>query len=970
MFFSASAAALVLMLGGGAFAQTADEAAKKAEEAKKAEQAKKAVTETVVVTGSRIRRNEFSSAAPVQVITSEEARLEGTIDTADVILGSTTAAGAQQINSTWNGFVVEGGSGVNTVSLRGLGATRTLVLINGKRMPPSGTRGQVASVDLNTIPFSMVSRTEFLKDGGSTLYGSEAVGGVINLITKTNQKGGLVGLYASGTQDGGGEVTDIEASYGWNFDRGNFNIGGEYYDRKDLTAGDRDWAQCQEEYVFNPTTGARADLIDPATGNYKCFNQLQGLVRVYSGPNVGEWVPDASSTGPIAGWRKIGTSTGGSASTPTAQILQRPFFSEKNKSQTLYNPVKRTSFYSSGRYQLPFGEDVELKGDLLWNRRESQFTSWRQIFAFSVTTAYLTNPAASYNPFGGYAGPIALFPFHSDQSVDTHRASLSLTGGFGNVANFASDWQWEIYAQTGGSNGDYGQDVLKLAQYQAAIQGCPTGAPAGCVPFNWLDANSVKTGDWNPAQTGYFLTHDIGNTKYTQDAIEASFNGTFAKLSAGDAKFAAGYHWRKESIDDQPGPETQAGNLAGSTGAGRTKGDDQVGEAFLEVDVPLLAKLPMIEKLTVNYSTRYSDYDSYGKSDVHKFNINWQITPQFRLNYSKGTNYRAPALYELYLANQSGFLSQGSVDPCIEWGDSSEQFVRDACSAIGLAPDYLGPYSSATVITQGSKGTLKSESANNMDFGLTWTPSNGLKVRVDYWEVALHDSISRLDAYYIPYLCYRGRTELCSKFTRITDPTSPEFGKITNVTTGYVNIQEQKGRGIDLEAEYRKEFSFGKLGVNLSTSWNLESSEEFLGDTTTYAGAIYFPSFVGDASIRFDRGDWTFFWDMDAVGHASNYSVINEYYSGRQDTLTSIYSKVPVKIKAHTEFSMIHGVSARYEADDWSAQFGIRNLFNEAPPAVSLNQIVGWYSRLGNSIVGGPYDAFGRTFYLNLRKEF
>ena len=162
--FGASAVALLLMLGSSAYAQETNKDEKKTE---KKEEAVKKEENVVVVTGSRIRRNEFNSTSPIQVVTNEESVLKGDASTSDVVYGSTTAAGSQQINSTWNGYVVDGGDGVNTVGLRGLGAIRTLVLVDGKRMPPSGTRGSVASVDLNTIPFSMQNRVEFLKDGAS-----------------------------------------------------------------------------------------------------------------------------------------------------------------------------------------------------------------------------------------------------------------------------------------------------------------------------------------------------------------------------------------------------------------------------------------------------------------------------------------------------------------------------------------------------------------------------------------------------------------------------------------------------------------------------------------------------------------------------------------------------------------------------------------------------------------------------------
>lgn len=161
--------------------------------------------EVVTVTGSRIKRSAFTSPSPVQVITSEQKSLEGIMDTADILQGSTIAAGTQQINNQLTGFVAEGGPGVNTVSLRGLGATRTLILLNGRRLSPAGTRGQVGAVDLNTLPESMIERIEILKDGGSSVYGSDAVAGVVNVITLSDVDGGQIQTGVNLPFDSGGE---------------------------------------------------------------------------------------------------------------------------------------------------------------------------------------------------------------------------------------------------------------------------------------------------------------------------------------------------------------------------------------------------------------------------------------------------------------------------------------------------------------------------------------------------------------------------------------------------------------------------------------------------------------------------------------------------------------------------------------------------------------------------------------------
>ena len=178
----------------------------------------------VVVTGSRIHRNEYNSAAPIQVLSGDTASLEGLANTAEILSTSSLVAGSFQVNNQLTGFLVTGGPGASTIQLRGLGAQRTLVLVDGYRMGPAGVGGTVGPFDLNVIPSSIVDRIEILKDGASSIYGSDAVAGVINVITKKNLDGGVINAFSDISQYGGGNRYDVNGGWGKVFDKGYWNL--------------------------------------------------------------------------------------------------------------------------------------------------------------------------------------------------------------------------------------------------------------------------------------------------------------------------------------------------------------------------------------------------------------------------------------------------------------------------------------------------------------------------------------------------------------------------------------------------------------------------------------------------------------------------------------------------------------------------------------------------------------------------
>ena len=230
----------------------------------------------VITTGSRIRKDVFSSSTPLSVIDAGEASLQGIANVGELLQSNTAAAGSPQVTSAiTTEFVTNGGIGSNTISLRGLGANLTLTLLNGRRAGPAGVRGGVSAFDLNVLPLAAIERVEILKDGASSIYGSDAVAGVVNIITKKDD-GGTVEGYIGIPQESGGEETRFSASWGTSNERGRFRITADYHLNKELKYGDRDYLSCGEQYIFDPDTGQQVPTVFPGAINSISSNAIGG----------------------------------------------------------------------------------------------------------------------------------------------------------------------------------------------------------------------------------------------------------------------------------------------------------------------------------------------------------------------------------------------------------------------------------------------------------------------------------------------------------------------------------------------------------------------------------------------------------------------------------------------------------------------------------------------------------------------
>jgi outer membrane receptor protein involved in Fe transport len=923
--------------------------------------------EEIVTTGSRIKRTEFSSPAPVQILNMEVATLGGLVDVTDILQESTVAANAPQWNNQWTGYVVTGGSGTNSVDLRGLGDGKTLVLLNGRRLNPAGTRGTVSQVDLNTIPTSIIQRVEILKDGASSVYGSDAVAGVVNIITKKNADGISGSASTNVPFDGGGEVSTADLTIGISNDSSSFMFGIDYLERKQLSHGDRDWSQCKVEMYRDPDTGEDLSMVDPTTGELKCWDSpANDYVVTFSGYGRNIWDPVGGSTdsGDINNWR-------------VGSLAERKFDHPLQDEADSISPVKRLSLFSFGNWELDaLGSNTEAYYEFMYNNRRSKQNSGPRQLGLRINDSPFSPFWSGGEPGVGFSFDIPLLlPYMQtgEQEVNWMRTVAGMTG------DLSDNWSWDFAVGYGRSNGSYSSPqmlvdriynsltLLEVApgQYDCAINydydASDNFDRGECVPFNPYEI--IASGQNSPGLfpqdlLTYITSVETGQTYYDQRSAQAYITGQLFEMPAGSVGAVFGAEYRRESIKDTPSSGAINGNLWGFTSSGITQGTDYVREVFTEIEIPLLAGMPGFEELVFSAAARWSDYDTAGDDTTYKVGLNWQIIDAVRLRSSFGTSFRAPSLYENFLGGQTAFTSAS--DPCEDFGTehSPGEPIYENCLADTGDVNFPGYSSTPRIITFGNAGRLKPETSESLSVGLVFQfESIDLSIAIDYYDFEIKDEIDRYGASSILNQCYRLPTDqfrqpgtLCDFIT----PRDPVTGSIAEINDSYFNINEKNQDGIDLTVRYGFEVAGIDFTADLRSSTVLNYTQDlFGGNVDDFNGTIGYAESNAQFDLRADLQDWTMYYGLRWIEGQSDY----DWYG--YDPATSIYV-------LSTDDVYYHDLSARYNGDGWSAMVGVSNVADELPPMVS-DWDTAW---AGNAAYNTGYDMLGRSYFVNISKGF
>lgn len=904
----------------------------------------------VEVVGSRIKRVEAETSQPIFQVTQEEIQATGLTSIGDVIQ-NLTANGAA-LGTTFN----NGGDGSSRVSLRNLGTSRTLVLVNGRRWIGTGTGG---NVDLNSIPSAAVESIQILKDGASAIYGSDAIAGVVDIRLKSNYSGAEMSAQWGEYDDGDGRRQKYDFVIGMDGDRGNVMIGAGFVKEDPVWAGDRAISAV-------PTFGL------PATDtSYAGASGIRPAPRLFI-PGVGQLslIPGRPGSSPDD-YRPFNRATDGYN------------FAPENYLQT---PQERVSFFMDGRYQVLDG--VEFYTQATFNERKSEqllaaFPLSGGVFNSGAAWRNIVIPAGHvYNPFGvditGFGRRMTDIGGRSfNQDVDNY----NFVGGFqGDFMLGDRFFGWDVGYQYGKSeriDQTYGlQTSINVARALGPSFiddsgtprcGTPTAVITGCVPLNIFG----PVGTITPEMGRYinYVEQSVRGNDLTN--YWANISGDlFELVEARPVAFAAGYEYRRESAYDSPDSFTNAG-LGSGNARTPTEGGYSIDEFYAEINAPLLADVPGAYLLEARAAARYSDYSTFGDTLNASFGLKWQPIEDLAIRGNWAEGFRAPNVANLFQGRADSFPQV--LDPCSEPRFSAQPAdVQQRCIAAGVTPGYTQANPQIR-ISVGGNPFLTPETAETTTLGVVWSPGflDGFDVTLDWYNIEIENGIAGRGAQFIINACYVNpdpavRAQYCPLITRAPG------GVVLDLLQAPVNFAGFEVEGWDLTMRYNLDTDFGRFGFTWDTTYTTKWDVLVDGNTTANLGVDN-----GDDAYNRLRSNLNVNWRLGDFGvnwGARYYHHVKEdcsFFAGIEDGLgvpnpcTNPLDETPTfpggyNVQGSTTY---HDVRFTWNTP-WDGQIGlgINNVFEKDPPVS--------YTAFANSFNAAQHEVPGRFWYVQYNQRF
>jgi iron complex outermembrane receptor protein len=945
------------------------------------------ILQRVEVTGSRIRQVDLETAQPVQVMTQEQIQKTGLITVGDIVNSmSVTGTPAFSKGSTLGASREQGGQFIN---MRNLGAQRLLVLVNGRRW----TTTVLGFTDMSTVPASMIERIEVLKDGASSIYGSDAIAGVVNIILKKTMEGGTASAYVGQNEKGDGRNTDFALSYGTGSDKAKLMFGLSHSDQGAVYAKDRvstatSYGPGHLNAGFGASPWGRIQPVNPLNGGGLSLNEARnngGFNRMINHTGTYDGVGTSSSSRDFANYHDYVN-----ADEDTFNSSQQMMFT---------SPSRLSSIFTKGALELPMG--LQLSSTAMYAERRST----RQVAGYPLTsTSQSKYPAyidkdSFYNPLGNqvrgagqgvdlyFARRTTEVPRVSENNNRTMHIDVALGGDF---ALAGKPWSWSTaynYNSVEGtvlSSGNLNLLNVKRAlgpsfmNASGVVQCGTAAAPVSlleCQPWDVVGGPSAS----NAAVLNYVMS--TGQASYSSKVASATadLSGEVFKLPAGAVGVAGGLEHRKVSGSDLPGQFEQSGystDLAGNS----TRGKYTVKEAYLEVNVPVLKDLPFAQLLNIDLASRYSDYSNFGSTTNSKASFMWKPIRDLLARGTYAEGFRAPALGDSFGGGSQGFDSY--LDPCDSaFGDAAgNAAIRARCATAGVPANFRQKQQSgANVPANGAQtpypfiqgigsGTLTPETAVTKTLGLVYSPSyvTGLTVGLDWFDIRIDNRITGVTTFYLLNQCYVvGTPEFCTSIRRDAS------GQITSLSRGNTNLGRMATEGVDLSIGYRlPRTPYGQFAVRSETTYvdSFRTRSSATANWVEYAGEYYYNRVKSNLSVDWNMGNWSATWAA-------------RYYSG---TRTRCWSNTPTLVaecenttalpswgRGYTPIgsTTYNDLSVAY-AFPWKGKLlvGANNVFNKEPRIV-YNTSSNFGGNSSSSSVN-PDLPIDRFFYVRYNQAF
>lgn len=938
----------------------------------------------IVVTGSRIARRDNIADSPIVTVgsaaleTNGNVSLEAKLNKLPQLLPGSTAYTANIASA-----------GQATLNLRGLGASRNLVLLDGRRMQPSGAN---MAIDINTLPSILVDNVEIISGGASAVYGSDAMSGVVNFKLRRNFRGIQIDGQSNISSKGDGGTQDISILAGTDFagGRGHIMIAGEYFNREGVYASKRKFYT--DAFSEGGSSVASNSLptgtYNPSATNLPSAAALNALFASYG------------ATGGIPANTVLGFNNNGSLFTDTNGVrnylgtttgyTQRgtALYYDPNAETRFLAPMERVAGFARADYELNDNVKAFVQGMVthytVTTGSSGALAQGNQVLIVPVTNPFIPADLATILA----SRPNATADFNVTKrfsaaglrNIETENTVYQILAGLeGKLGNSGISWDLSYSHGSTDTKSTITLGGLSYSRAQNLLRAADGGASICAGGLNVFGEKPISQ-----SCIDYLTLNPATHTRLTQDAAEFNLQGELFELPAGRLRFAAGGAYRRDAYRFTADSEYQTNptQVISFNPATDTRGTTDVVEGYAELLIPVLKDLPMVKSLDLDAAYRYSHYNVSGGVSAWKIDANWHLIDPVRVRGGFQRAVRAPNVGELFLGASAAigsFNNLGSApsggDPCdVRSGyrtGANASAVRSLCLAQGIPSAIIDSFqannSQVLGTTSGYTG-LKPETANTYTIGVVLTSPfassvlRRMSLSVDYYNIEIKDAIGTISGVTLVNSCfnatgtnsdYSQSSPYCSGISRNPD------GTIYNINQPYLNLGGYKTAGIDFAFDWRIPLDAVGLGN--------DSGDFTIGVLANYLDNFRIQSLPGSAYIDYAgtigsgttyvpwRVTSTFGYEASKFGLGVRW----QHLSPLRD-YTSITTPAAEKkgVGAYDTFDLFAHIKA---TDAFQVRFGISNLADRKPPIVS---------ELAGSTDPSTYDPMGRSLYLGVRANF